>query len=550
MQIKHFFKIRNIQKMEFGHRSNFVFVLERITTITLIAFALIFSTCSKDADSENDKKAVEVNTEKSDYYTEQYRNQFHFSPEANWMNDPNGMVYYDGEYHLFYQYYPDSTVWGPMHWAHAVSPDMVHWEHLPIALYPDSLGLIFSGSAVVDHQNTSGFGKDGKAPLIAIFTHHLMAGEKAGGNQYQYQSIAYSNDRGRSWTKYEGNPVVSNPGIKDFRDPKVIWHEESQKWVMVFAAYDKVRIYNSPDLKDWTFTSEFGIPGDKRLWECPDLFPMQVEGSDETKWVLITSIQKEGPNGGTATSYFVGDFDGKTFKGDHKKQYWADYGKDNYAMVTWSDVPSSDGRRLALGWMSNWQYAQIVPSEKWRSAMTLPRVLTLHKHGNDYRMRSMPVKELANIEDEKVEIPAKVFKGENLISKISKDHLYKLELTFKKPSSGDLGVRFSNDKGEYTDVKFSGVGNHYYIDRTKSGTISFNENFPGVHLGEIDYESSTVDMIIYLDHASVELFGDQGQCVMTEIVFPSTPYSNIEIIGGKENAELIKGTMTNLKRIW
>ena len=303
----------------------------------------------------------------STYYTEEHRPQFHFTPEEKWMNDPNGMVYYDGEYHLFYQYYPEDIVWGPMHWGHAVSKDMVHWEHLPIALFPDSLGYIFSGSAVIDWNNTSGLGDPDSypetPPMIAIFTHHNMAGEKAGKIDYQYQSIAYSNDKGRTWTMYSGNPVVPNPGIKDFRDPKVIWHEASQQWVMVFAAYDKVRIYISPNLKDWTFTSEFGIPGDERLWECPDLFPMKVEETGETKWVLITSIQKDAPNGGTATGYFIGDFDGKTFTGDYKKQYWLDYGTDNYALVTWSDIPEEDGRRLAIGWMSNWQYAQEVPTE-------------------------------------------------------------------------------------------------------------------------------------------------------------------------------------------
>ncbi|NNF34850.1 MAG: glycoside hydrolase family 32 protein, partial [Saprospiraceae bacterium] len=227
------------------------------------------------------KQATELNSNSSEtdseYYSEQYRPQFHFSPESNWMNDPNGMVYYEGEYHLFYQYYPDSNVWGPMHWGHAVSTDMVHWEHLPIALYPDSLGLIFSGSAVIDWNNTSGFGSESNPPMIAIFTHHLMEGEKAGRNDFQYQSIAYSLDKGRSWTKYEGNPVVPNPGIRDFRDPKVIWDEENTQWVMTFAAYDKVRFYTSKDMKEWEFTGTFGIDGDDRLWECPDLFPMTVE---------------------------------------------------------------------------------------------------------------------------------------------------------------------------------------------------------------------------------------------------------------------------------
>ncbi|MFT5166469.1 MAG: fructan beta-fructosidase [Saprospiraceae bacterium] len=517
----------------------------------LFFVSIIFLSSCQDAKVEESSKKVDtMSNADSTYYTEQYRNQFHFSPEANWMNDPNGMVYYDGEYHLFYQYYPDSTVWGPMHWAHAVSRDMVIWEHLPIALFPDSLGYIFSGSAVIDHKNTSGFGKDGKAPMIAIFTHHNMAGEKAGGNQYQYQSIAYSNDRGRTWAKYEGNPVVPNPGIKDFRDPKVIWHEATQRWVMVFAAYDRVRIYNSPNLKDWIFASEFGIPGDKRLWECPDLFPMKIEGTDNTKWVLITSIQQQGPNGGTATAYFVGDFDGRTFNGDYKKLHWVDYGTDNYAMVTWSDVSKEDGRTLALGWMNNWQYAQVVPTEKWRSAMTLPRVLTLHKTSDDFQIRSLPVKELTAIEGEKTRLETKTYSHLTTVLEKVPQQLYKLDLSFKKPFDSRVGVRFSNSKGEYTEVFFDGLENSYFIDRTKAGESDFSEHFAGLHRGAINYDSETVDMLIYLDFGSIELFADAGRCVMTEIIFPSPPYSKIEIIGEKNNTELLSGTITELKDIW
>ncbi|HAX96136.1 MAG TPA: hypothetical protein DCY35_06410, partial [Prolixibacteraceae bacterium] len=222
-------------------------------------------------------------SEKSDYYTEKYRPQFHFSPEANWMNDPNGMVFYDGEYHLFYQHYPDSTVWGPMHWGHAVSKDLVHWEHMPIALYPDSLGMIFSGSAVVDWKNTSGFGTTGNPPLVSVYTIHNMEQEQAGQNDFQSQGIAYSIDKGRTWEKYEHNPVLPNQGIRDFRDPKVLWHENSQKWIMVLAVQDHIEFYSSPNLKDWTFTGNFGkeLGAHGGVWECPDLFQLEVEGSGE-----------------------------------------------------------------------------------------------------------------------------------------------------------------------------------------------------------------------------------------------------------------------------
>lgn len=484
------------------------------------------------------------------YYTEEHRPQYHFSPEANWMNDPNGMVYHDGEYHLFYQYYPDSTVWGPMHWGHAVSEDLTHWEHLPVALYPDSLGYIFSGSAVIDHYNTSGLGKNGSSPMIAIFTHHNMDGERNKTNKFQYQSIAYSNDNGRTFIKYEGNPVVSNPGIKDFRDPKVIWHEDSQKWIMVFAAYDKVRIYNSPNLIDWTYQSEFGIPGDTRLWECPDLFPMTVEGTNETKWVLITSIQKEGPNGGTATSYFVGDFDGKKFNSDYTNQKWADFGTDNYAMVTWSDVLDSDGRVLALGWMSNWQYAQIVPTEKWRSAMTLPRELSLHKVEKDHELRSQPVRELAQLE-QGVESISKQSYSEGIhpiYEEVS--GLMKIQMEVKKPSSSNFAVRFSNSQKEYIDVGFLGVANNYFIDRSKSGKVAFSDEFSRVHTAPIHYYHENLVLTIYLDHSSVELFVDEGRIAMTDIFFSNEPFTKVDLVVLKGTVDVLGGKGIELERIW
>ncbi len=259
---------------------------------------------------------TENKTIKSDYYTEPHRPQFHFSPAEQWMNDPNGMVYYDGEYHLFYQYYPEDIVWGPMHWGHAVSKDLVYWEHLPIALYPDSLGYIFSGSAVIDWKNTSGLGKDGKPPMIAIFSYHNMEGEQSGRDDFQSQGIAYSNDRGRSWTKYKDNPVVPNPGIRDFRDPKVIWHEDSKRWIMVFAAYDHVKFYGSPNLIVWEHLSDFGKDEGSHggVWECPDLFPLTDKTTGETRWILIQSMGGGNPNGGSGTQYFIGEFDGKSYK--------------------------------------------------------------------------------------------------------------------------------------------------------------------------------------------------------------------------------------------
>jgi fructan beta-fructosidase len=324
----------------------------------------------------------------SDYYNEPHRLQFHFSPDSMWMNDPNGMVYFAGEYHMFYQYYPDDIVWGPMHWGHAISKDLIHWEHMPIAIYPDSLGWIFSGSAVADLKNTSGFGTRDNPPLVAIYTYHDSNGQKAGRADFQTQGIAYSVDKGRTWEKYQGNPVLRNPGIKDYRDPKVLWHEETKKWIMILAVKDRVHLYSSADLKAWNKESEFGADKGAHggVWECPDLIPMTI--GDQTKWVMLVSINPGGPNGGSATQYFVGDFNGSYFNVDHDDLRWLDWGPDNYAGVTWSNV---NNRHLFIGWMSNWAYATQVPTEKWRSSMTVPRSLKLSKVDNKLYVVSEPV---------------------------------------------------------------------------------------------------------------------------------------------------------------
>src|SRR5688572_5533514 len=266
-------------------RTNRRFQFLGLLLLALLALT-IFSCGNKDK-----------NRSKSLQFTEQHRPQFHFSPPTSWMNDPNGMVFHNGEYHLFYQFYPDSNVWGPMHWGHAISKDMIYWEHLPIALYPDSLGYIFSGSAVVDHQNTSGLGIKDTPPMVAMFTYHLMEGEKAGRNDYQTQGIAYSLDNGRSWTKYDQNPVLKNPGIKDFRDPKIFWYEGSKKWILILAVQDHIELFESPDLKSWSKNSEFGLGVGSHggVWECPDLFPLKVDGGEE-KWVMLVSINPGAPN--------------------------------------------------------------------------------------------------------------------------------------------------------------------------------------------------------------------------------------------------------------
>src|ERR1700744_383030 len=359
-------------------------------------------------------------------YREQYRPQIHFSPPAHWMNDPNGLVYYNGVYNLFYQYYPKATVWGPMHWGHATSRDLIHWKNQPIALYPDSLGLIFSGSAVVDVNNTSGFGKNGKPPLVAIFSHHSQKGAKASRMNFQNQSLAYSNDDGKTWTKYAHNPVLKNPGIPDFRDPNVMWYAPGKKWVMSLATKDRLTFYSSKNLKDWTKESEFGehLGAHGGVWECPDLFPLTAADGKKL-WVLIVNINPGGPAGGSATQYFTGNFDGKTFTPNRTDTRWLDEGTDEYAGVTWHNTGN---RRIFLGWMSNWAYAEAVPTKLWRSAMTVPRELKLVKVDTGYFVAAEPVKELGSLKSQTIDLHNIKVKGEVNIPRLVKrsDNQYEL----------------------------------------------------------------------------------------------------------------------------
>ena len=485
---------------------------------------------------------------------DRHRPDFHFTPDQWWMNDPNGMVYYEGEYHLFYQYYPEATVWGPMHWGHAVSTDLVHWEHLPIALYPDSLGLIFSGSAVVDWNNSSGFGKNGQAPLVAIFTQHDMAGEKAGRHDFQYQSIAYSNDKGRTWTKYAGNPVIPNTEkIHDFRDPKVIWHEASRHWIMVFAAQDHVKFWRSPDLIHWTFLSDFGQDWGCHggVWECPDLFPIKIEGTDEWKWVLLQSINPGGPNGGSATQYFVGDFDGKQFELDpafeklvtKNQGVWLDWGRDNYAGVTWSDIPASDGRRIFMGWMSNWDYATKVPTEKWRSAMTLPRALSLRKTQDGLRLAAVPVQELKQLETDSFMLKNRsIVQGKPFTPKIAFTPARlaaDLWLDLGENKTTTFWVVLSNDKNEEYRIGYDAASNTYISDRTRSGNLGFSDKFAiKPHQAQGGERKQKLHLQLYFDVASCELFADEGLVNLTDVFFPSADFTTIRLENTKGKVKL------------
>lgn len=456
---------------------------------------------------------------------EKHRPLFHFTPDSMWMNDPNGLVFLDGEYHLFYQYYPDSTVWGPMHWGHAISTDLVHWQHQPIALYPDSLGYIFSGSAVFDKNNTSALGTANNPPLVAIFTYHNITGERSGKNNFQSQGIAYSLDKGRTWKKYEKNPVLPNPGIRDFRDPKVNWNEETGKWIMIMAVQDHVNIYSSPNLKNWTLESEFGqnLGAHGGVWECPDLFKIKIANSDESKWVMLVSINPGGPNGGSATQYFTGNFDGHIFTTAQTDTRWIDKGADDYAGVTWSNIPDSDGRRIFLGWMSNWNYAQIVPTVKWRSAMTFPRELTLTANGI---IKSAPVKEIELLRNRYKKIKEVKVEGEFDLAKEIPYTFYPLEMNMDLKLTGmdDFEFILSNDNGERLVFGYDGKQKQLYIDRTNSSKNKFSAGFFSRHSTAVDL-SGKVNLKMLLDVSSIELFVNEGEAVMTDIFFPNKLYN-------------------------
>jgi fructan beta-fructosidase len=444
-----------------------------------------------------------------------YRPRFHFTPAKGWMNDPNGMIFLNGQYHLFFQHYPDGTVWGPMHWGHATSSDLVQWKEQPIALYPDSIGMIFSGSAVLDKNNTSGLGRGGIAPMVAIYTQHNMPGEKAGRNDFQNQSIAYSLDEGKTWTKFAGNPVLKTPNLKDFRDPKVIWHEPTQKWIMNLAVADHVELYSSPNLINWRKESEIGknLFAHGGVWECPDLLSFNVNG--KTIWVLLVSMNPGGPNGGSATQYIVGDFDGHEFKPYSTDIKWMDYGPDNYAGVSFANVGN---RNILIGWMSNWNYANVVPTEKWRSAMTVPRELSLVKqssnaNANEFLLVSNPVKELKNA----------------FVQIMSKENVIPNCIDIKDIKATDFEIILSNTFNEKLIVGYHADKKQFYIDRTKAGVSNFNQGFAAVTLAPRLSFAMNMDLSILLDKTSIELFADSGRTVMTALFFPTFPYTKWEI---------------------
>lgn len=472
------------------------------------------------------------------FYKEPYRPQFHFTPAAHWMNDPNGLIYLNGKYHLFYQYYPEATVWGPMHWGHAVSNDLLHWKHLPIALYPDQLGWIFSGSAVIDTENTAGFGKNA---MVAIYTYHNDEIWQHGDKKPQSQGIAYSLDEGTTWTKYEQNPVLKHSGEQDFRDPKVFWHKESSKWIMTLATGDRIKLYSSTNLKNWQFESQFK-PEEKEdlgVWECPDLFQMKDDKTGSNKWVLIVNHGDKAPNGGSGGRYFVGEFDGKTFVKSQEPR-WLDYGTDFYAAVTFSNLPND--RHILLGWMSNWQYAVKVPTDVWRSAMTLPREMKLTSTNGSYVLNQSIVSELSSISKPFFE-KSSIAYDFNLAYQVQKS-----QITFDldETENQQFQLTFSNKIGEEFVISFE--NNVLKTNRLKSGKIDFSESF-ATKMQQLQLPNKINNMNLIIDASSVEILINDGMYSMTNLFFPTEEYSNFNITKLK-NTKITNLKINTLESVW
>ena len=470
---------------------------------------------------------------------EKYRPAFHHTPIYGWMNDPNGMFYKDGEWHLYYQWNPYGSKWQNMTWGHSSSPDLVNWKHHPVAIEPNGLGSVFSGSSAIDTENSAGFGKD------AVVSMYTSAGVS------QAQSLAYSLDNGETFSIYPGNPVITLES--EARDPNMFWNSDTKEWTLVLAhALDhEMLIFTSPDMKEWTLQSSFGkgLGAQDGVWECPDLFELPVDGTDRKKWVLLCNINPGGPFGGSGIQYFVGDFDGKTFTADKDADgnvptKWLDYGKDNYAIVSWSDAP--DNRRTTIGWMSNWQYAAEVPTKQFRSANTLPREISLFT-GNDGQIyaASTPSPELSALRGPKI-VDTKSFNvkgtGKTIALPTENDGVCEILMDVMPGKSDSVTLTFSNDSGEKSILTYAPQQETLSFDRRESGIVDFSQDFPAVTVAPTFNGGHTLPLRIFIDRASMEVFANDGKGVMTNLVFPTTPYTKLTV-----SAEGAGAKIKNLK---
>ncbi len=470
---------------------------------------------------------------------EKYRPLFHHTPLYGWMNDPNGMFYKDGVWHLYYQCNPYGSKWQNMTWGHSTSTDLVNWEHHPAAIEPDGLGTIFSGSCAIDTENSAGFGKDA---VLAMYT---------SADASQIQSLAHSLDNGMTFDKYPGNPTLTLES--EARDPNMFWNPDTKLWTLVLAhALDhEMLIFTSPDMKQWTLQSAFGkgLGCQDGVWECPDLFQLPVEGTDQKKWMLICNINPGGPFGGSAVQYFIGDFDGKTFTPDKDAEgkvptKWLDFGKDNYATVSWSDAP--DGRRAIIGWMSNWQYAAEVPTTQFRSANTLPREVSLFlgADGQVYAATA-PSPELDALRG-KPSVSAKGVsvgsKAKNYSLPAANDGVCEIELTLNPREAKTVLLTLSNPAGDKVVMAYDPAAGTFSTDRRESGLTDFSQEFPAVTVAPVFGKGKELSLRLFIDRSSIEVFGNEGRFAMTNLVFPSTPYTTLSVTaeGGSAKVEALK----------
>lgn len=502
-------------------------------------------------------------------YKDEYRPQIHYSPKKNWMNDPNGMVYYEGEYHLFYQHTPHDTQpdFGRMHWGHAVSNDLVHWDELPLAISPGEDGAIFSGCAVVDKNNTSGFFNEAGSGLVAIYTNNANSAQPG---KPQVQSIAYSKDKGRTWKKYEGNPVLFPTETLDFRDPKVFWHEESSNWVMVLAVRDRVEFYTSSNLKNWTFESDFGsdIPGIHRgIFECPEVFEIQVdEDPNTTKWILILSVgdrngvnsnDSEPPAGGSGMMYFIGDFNGKVFTLDETLASfdtikWIDYGSDFYAAVTWDGIPNKDGRKIWVGWMNNWRYASTLPSKEWRGQLSIPREIQLRTYSEGLRLTQAPVTELNQLRRSILSLQDITIKPDmNVLSAVSAAKMEIIaEFEIGTATAFGFKVRKSSSSDQETVIGYNVLNEELFVDRTKSNNVDFHPDFSAKHKALMKPEHERIQLSIYVDWSSVEVFGNNGTTIISDMIFPDLESRGLELYAFGGELRVVSLQINDLVSIW
>lgn len=476
-------------------------------------------------------------------YDQPFRPQYHFSPREHWTNDPNGLVYFEGEYHLFFQFNPFGDEWGHMSWGHAVSPDLVHWRQLPVALPEQDGIMIFTGSTVVDEHNTSGFCTGGKACMVAIYTGHTpQSGERLA---LQTQNIAYSNDRGRTWTKYRGNPVL-NLDLADFRDPKVFWSKQSGQWVMVVSLPNdhKVRLYGSADLKKWKTLSEFGPAGATGgQWECPELFELRVEGSSgETRWVMKIGLNPGGLGGGSGEQYFVGRFDGTRFTDANPASLtlWTDYGKDCYCALTFNHLPAAHAP-VMLGWMNDWQYAAKLPTSPWRGQMTVPRQLSLRRTGAGIRMFQQPADEVLALKGEPT-----VIRG----SANTPGHSFELQAEMRLGGAQEIGWKLLEADGTYTLIGYNRASGSVFVDRTHSGRTDFSKDFPARSEAPIELPDGVLRLRVLVDRCSVEVFAGQGELAITDLVFPPEGADKIELWTKGGEAGEVTASFSGLRSVW